>query len=244
MTTESFFALAVTSLIALFFGFIVSFAGYRFFLVLLPIWGFFYGFGFGAQAIQALLGDAFLASVTSWVVGFIFGAVFAVLSYLFYIFGVALIAGSLGYALGVGLLMAIGMQFGLIPWLVGIVVGVIFAVGAIVLNIQKYVVIVATSLLGAGIIVGTFLFMFGGLPSSTLTQNPVRYAIQTSPWWWIIFVVLAVLAIIAQLGSTRRLEVGTYDRLNEITGSTGPTGSTGATGSTGSAAGAPSQPGS
>ena len=61
MTNESFFALAIMALVALFFGFVFAFSGYRFFLVLLPIWGFFYGFGVGAHTIQALLGDAFLA---------------------------------------------------------------------------------------------------------------------------------------------------------------------------------------
>jgi hypothetical protein len=217
VTNESFFALVVTSLIAMFFGFIVSFGGYKFFLFLLPIWGFFFGFGFGAHSVQGLLGDAFLATVTSWVVGFIVGAVFAVLSYLFYLFGVALIAGSLGYALGVSLLLAIGLNYGFLAWLVGLTVGVVFAVGAIMLNIQKWVVIIATSLLGAGIIVGTFLFMFGGLPPETLVENPIRYVLQSSPFWLFIFFVLAGFGIVAQYASTRRLEVEAYDRLSEVT---------------------------
>ena len=54
-------------------------------------------------------------------------------------------------------------------WLVGIIAGLVFAVGVVLLNIQKYVVIAATALLGAGIIVGTFLFLFGGLPPAELT---------------------------------------------------------------------------
>jgi Domain of unknown function (DUF4203) len=220
VTSESFFALAISSIIAMFFGFIVGFGGYRFFLILLPIWGFFYGFGFGAHSVQALLGEAFLATITSWVVGFVIGALFAALSYLFYFFGVALIAGSLGYALGTSVMMALGMDFGFLPWLVGVIVGVVFAFGAIVLNIQKWVVIAATSLLGAGIIVGTFLFMFGGLPSAQLVQNPVRYVLQNSPLWLFVFLVLAILGVIAQYQTTRRLEVETYDRFAEMTGST------------------------
>ena len=125
MTTDSFFALMCGGLIALLFGLAVCFAGYRLFLVLLPIWGFFFGFGFGAQAVQAIFGDAFLATVTSWVVGFIVAALFAILAYLFYIFAVALIAGSLGYSVAVGLLTGIGMNFGLIVWLIGLVAAVV-----------------------------------------------------------------------------------------------------------------------
>src|SRR5215475_4857202 len=125
MTQESFFAVAIGAMIALFFGSLLLFGGYRFFLFLLPIWGFFFGFALGAQSVQALFGDAFLATVTSWAVGFIVALVFALLSYLFYFAAVAVIGGALGYTLAVGLLEAIGLNFGLIVWLVGIVVAVI-----------------------------------------------------------------------------------------------------------------------
>src|SRR5262249_28450475 len=70
MTTDSFFALMCMSLFAFLFGAILAFSGYRFFLFLLPVWGFFFGFGLGAQTIQAIFGTGFLSDVTSWVVGF------------------------------------------------------------------------------------------------------------------------------------------------------------------------------
>src|SRR3954466_3169465 len=102
MTNDSFFALMCMSLFALLFGSILAFSGYRFFLFLLPIWGFFFGFALGAETIQAIFGTGFLSDVTSWVVGFFAGLLFAVLSYLFYFAAVAILAGSLGYTLGVG----------------------------------------------------------------------------------------------------------------------------------------------
>jgi hypothetical protein len=217
MTTDSFFALMIVSLIALFFGFVMTFSGYRFFLFLLPIWGFFFGFGLGAEAIQALFGTGFLSNVTSWVVGFVVAAIFAVLSYLFYFIAVALLAGSLGYALGAGLMMAIGFDMGFIVWLIGIIVGIIFAVGTLVLNIQKWVIICATALLGAGVIVGTFLFLFGGLPPQQLVANPVAVALRTSPLWMITYLVLAGIGIIVQFQTTQRWEIESYNRWTEIT---------------------------
>ena len=96
------FELFCATMIALILGLIITFGGYRLFLALLPIWGFFFGFALGAQSLQALFGMGFLSSVTSWVVGFFVGAIFALLSYLFYAVGVALVAGGLGYALGAG----------------------------------------------------------------------------------------------------------------------------------------------
>jgi hypothetical protein len=204
MTTDSFFALAVIAVIALLFGSVVAFAGYRFFLVLLPVWGFFWGFGLGAQTVQALLGEGFLGTITSWAVGFVVALIFAALSYLFYFIGVGILAGSLGYTLGVGIVEAFGLDFGLLAWLVGVIVAIVFAVGTLVLNLQRWVIMVATALLGAGIIVGTFLALFGGLPSAELVQNPVRHALQTSPGWLLVFLAVAVLGFAAQLQGARR----------------------------------------
>jgi formate hydrogenlyase subunit 3/multisubunit Na+/H+ antiporter MnhD subunit len=100
----------------------------------------------------------------------------------------------------------------ILAWIVGIVVGVVFAIGVLALNIQKWVVLIATSVLGAGVIVGTFLFMFGGLPSAQLVQNPVRVVLQTSPFWAVVFLVIAVLGIVAQYQSTRSWNIATYNR--------------------------------
>ena len=217
MTSDSFFALMVGGIIALLFGSVLLLAGYRFFLFLLPILGFVFGFGLGAQAVQAIFGDAFLSTVTSWVVGFGVALVFAVLSYLFYFAAVAIVGGALGYALAVGLLQAIGLNFGFVVWLVGLVAAVVVGVGVLVLNVQKWVVILATAILGSGVIVGCFLFLFGG-PAAQVLQNPVRVALQASPWWTLAFVILAVVGIVGQFQTTKQFEVAAYDRSAELVG--------------------------
>jgi hypothetical protein len=218
MTSESFFALAIGGMLALLFGSLLLFSGYRFFLFLLPIFGFFFGFGLGAETVQALFGDGFLSTITSWVVGFGLALLFAVLSYVFYIVAVALVAGALGYSLGVGIMLALGFNFGLLAWMVGIIAAIIIGAGAIILNIQKYIVIVATAILGAGVIVGTFLFLFGGLPAPLVTANPVRVALQESTWWAIAYLILAAFGGFLQFESTRRFEVDAYNRSAELLG--------------------------
>ena len=160
MGTDSFLVVACAGLIGILFGLAVCFAGYRLFLILLPIWGFIFGLVLGAQTIQALFGVGFLSTVTSWVVGFIVGGVFAVLSYLFYMVAVAIIAGSLGYSIGVGLLLAIGMQMNFIVWIVGIVVAVVLVVVTFRFNLAKWVIIIATGILGAEVIIGSIVLMF------------------------------------------------------------------------------------
>jgi hypothetical protein len=214
MGGESFLALACAGLIGILFGLVLAFAGYRFFLILLPIFGFFFGLAFGAQAIQALFGQAFLATVTSWVVGFIVGLVFAVLSYLFYMVAVALIAGALGYAVTVGLVMAIGLPMGWLLWLIGVAVGVILAIVTLRFNIQKWVIIIATSILGAAAIVETMVLLFN--PAAQALANPVQVALKTSPFMVIVFLLVAVLGIIGQVRANRNFTLDSYNRWSSM----------------------------
>ncbi|HVG98486.1 MAG TPA: hypothetical protein VNK05_16375 [Chloroflexota bacterium] len=218
MTTEPFFAVAVTAALMLFFGVAVTFGGYRFFLVLLPIFGFLFGFGLGAQTVQALFGGGFLATVTGWLAGTALGAAFAITSYLFYIGAVALVSGALGYALGVGLMEAVGFDFGFLVWLVGMIAGAVLAIAVVMLNLQKWAIIVATSALGAGIIVGTLLFVFGELPPAQLVENPVRFVLQTSPFWLIVYLTVAVVGVVLQFQLNRHLEIRAYNRVASLTG--------------------------
>ena len=211
MVNESFFTFACAGLIGLLFGAALAFSGYRLFIFLLPLWGFFFGLALGAQTIQAIFGDAFLATVTSWVVGFIVALIFAVLSYAFYMFAVAIIAGSLGYALAVGLLTAIGLQMGLLVWIIGIVAAVALAIVTLVLNIQKWVVIVATAILGSATIFGTILVLFN--PVAQVLANPVRTMISSSPLMTILFLIVAGLGIYFQFASTRTVTIVEYNRM-------------------------------
>ena len=218
MTTDSFFAVMCGGMIALLFGLVLAFAGYRLFLILLPIWGFFFGFALGAQSIQALFGEAFLATITSWAVGFIVAVVFAVLAYLFYIAAVAIVSFSLGYSAAIGLLTALGLPLlgGFIAWLIAVVVGVALAFVVLRFNIQKLVIEFATAFLGAGAIVGVFVLLFGG-PAAQVLENPVKFVLNNSPFWLIVFLVLGIAGFVLQYLHNRSWEVQTYNRMSDTT---------------------------
>jgi len=196
------FQVLCVALVALIFGALVCFAGYRLFIVLLPFWGFFAGFALGAGALTQIFGYGFLSSVTSWVVGFVVGLIFAILSYLFYVIGVAIFAGSFGYALGTGLMYAIGFDPGFLPWLIGVVVAVIVALVTLLLNIQKWVIILISSLGGSAAIIGGFLLIFNRISLDALGMNPVREVIQGSLFWLVVFLILGVVGFIAQTRTT------------------------------------------
>lgn len=193
--------------IGIVFGLAALFAGYRLFLVLLPIWGFFAGFAIGAQALQALFGTGFLSEVTSWIVGLVVGILFAVLSYLFYLVGVAILAGSIGYALGAGIIFAISPNWNFLAFLVGIAVAIVVAALVILLNIQKWVIILLTSIGGAGAIIAGLLIMFGTISLADVGQNAIISYWRENWLWYLIGIVLVVVGFIAQARSTSQYNI-------------------------------------
>jgi len=193
------------ALFAMFIGAAFIFWGYRIFLVLLPIWGFFAGLWFGAQATALLFGSGFLVTTTGLFIGIITGLILAVLSYLFYFIGVGIIAAVAGYALGSGLMTAFGLSAGLLSALVGIVVAVVIAVLVLRFNVQKYVIILLTAIGGANAVVLGFLLAFnrielGGILSAGSAIQPV---IQESWFWAIVWAALAIVGIVIQIRTNR-----------------------------------------
>ncbi len=205
------FEIFCATMIGLLFGAFVCFAGYRFFLFLLPIWGFFFGFALGVQAVQALIGDAFFATVTSWAVGFVVALTFAVLSYLFYFIAVALIAGSLGYGLVVAIMGAIGIPFGFITWSLGLVVGIALAFVTLRVNLAKYVIIITTALGGAALAVGTLVLGVDGVQLATAATDPIRTMLQGHPFWTIIYLIMAVAGMFIQWRTGRMYTIEAYE---------------------------------
>jgi hypothetical protein len=200
------------AVIGLGFGFIIAFWGYKLLWVILPIWGFFAGFALGAQTIQIVLNEGFLASVTGLVVGFVVGAIFALFSYLFYFLAVALLAGSFGYGLTVSILTWVGMDLNFLVWLIGIVVAVAVAVIVLRFDIQKYAVIAITSITGTAVTIFVMLAAFGGLTPVELMVAPVLRAIDDSLLWFLYFVLLAAAGIYFQLQTNKAYEVEEYSR--------------------------------
>jgi len=102
------FILIILAIVALGLGLAFLTVGYRFFLFLLPVWGFMGGVWLGAEVTSVLFGEGFLVSVTGLIISIVTGLVLAVLSYFFYAVGVLLLGASFGYWLSASLLYAIG----------------------------------------------------------------------------------------------------------------------------------------
>ena len=153
-----FFQTVLVSLLLILLGLAMTFAGYRFFVILLPIWGFFAGFQFGATIFTNIFGEGFLRTVLSWVVGLLVAIFAAVLAYLFYAVAVVLLAGFVGYQLGAGIMTWIGLQEGFLTFLVGLIFALGIVALAIFLRLPKLLIIILSAFAGDGtILAGIFI---------------------------------------------------------------------------------------
>ena len=199
-------------LIGLLFASAVAFFGYRLLFLLLPMWGFFWGFGLGAQTIQALFGDAFLATVTSWVVGFVVALFAAVLSYLFFYIGVFLVATAIGYGVVVAILLWIGLDYGFLVWVLGLIAGIALGVVTIRFNLAKLVIIIGTALAGSAAAVGLLMMGVVGASVTNVLQNPVSFVLNAGGFIAILlFILMAAAAMYVQFTQNREYTYEAWD---------------------------------
>jgi hypothetical protein len=189
----------VIAIVAAVIGLAFAFGGWRFFLLLLPFWGFLVGFNVGTDAVSALFGDGTFATLTSWVVGLVFAVAFALFSYLYYYAAIALLGGAVGYAIGTSLWGIIGNEYGLIAFVIGLALGAVVAIAIIALNVPRLLVIVLTGLGGAAVVVAGWFILTGQMPTDNIQWTMVGKLIRDSWFWLIVWGVIAAAGILAQV---------------------------------------------
>lgn len=175
------------------------FVGYRFFRILIAIWGFFAGFNLGAGAMTALFNNAFLGTTTGIVLGLVIGVVFAALAYFFYYFAVVLLGASVGYSIGTGLMAAIGLNpSGFVSVIVGIAVAVVLALIILLFNLPKILIMVFTALGGAVAMLAGLLILLGQVKVAYLQYGDAVALVKASWFWSIVAIALAAVGFLAQ----------------------------------------------
>jgi hypothetical protein len=193
--------------IALLLGLAFVFSGLPLFRFLIPVWGFFGGFSLGMSVSTSLFGSNFLGGGIGLVVGLVLAILFAALSYFFFNIAVIILAATVGYWLGAGLMVLIGFNSGVLTVTVGIAVAVVAAIIALVGNFAKYFIVVVTAFGGATTAIAGILMMLHKIEPSALSLSISRVAINQSTLWTIVWVVLAVVGMGAQLRNAREYEM-------------------------------------
>ena len=189
-------------ILAIAIGAAVAFAGYKFFLFLLPLFGFVAGFWIGSAAIAELFGTGMLVDVTSWVVGAVCGVILAIGSYFFWYIAVVVLFGAVGFWLGDAVMTAITPDAGLLIFGVGLVVGAVRHRRHRA-PLPKWAVLALTALGGAGVAVSGVLLIFGTIDIAAIQDGPFAAAWAAGPMWAIITLVVAVAGFLAQDRSTK-----------------------------------------
>jgi hypothetical protein len=197
----------VVGIVAIVLGLVLVFAGLRFFFAALPILGFILGFLIGGAGVNAIFGDGVFSTITSWIVGFFLGLLFAAISYLWWYAGALLAAGSTGAALGTALVRAFGSDARWLIFLFAAIGFVLFIAIAFLLALPVYIVLVNTAFVGATVVIGGLLLVINKIDRADLGYGNVVAIINESWWWTIPMIVLAIAGIVSQLSAINSIHL-------------------------------------
>ena len=198
----------VLGLLALAVGAAFCFMGFRFFLILLPIWAFFMGFMFGVNGMHYLFGETFLSTAIGVFIGLFVGVFFAIISYLYYWVAVVLLGASVGYSIGLGFMAFLGNGGGLLAWTVAIVFAAVAAAIVVLLRVPRYLVIILTAFGGAFAVTSGVALILGRVPKEALDAGTVGMYVKDnlSILYIIVAIVLGVIGTSYQGRETQRME--------------------------------------
>ena len=179
-------------------GLVLCFGGAFALRIVFPIWGAFAGFAFGAGLVAGFADQSFLGTVLGWVLGLVFALIFAIFAYFSYAVAVVLVMASVGFAVGSGLVIALGVDWNWVAVLVGLVVGAVLGVAAVVVDMPMIVLVLISSLGGAIGIVGGLMLLTGAMESETFTRAELTSQISDDWWWYVLVVVLTVAGALFQ----------------------------------------------
>ena len=195
-------------ILALLLGAAFCFRGYLAMRVVIPLWGAFMGFFLGAGFMATITGDGFLATTAAWLVGIAVGLLFGLLAYTYYEISVVLSMALLGYSLGATIAAAIGITWSWVILVSGLAVGFLLALVALVADLPMTILTVLTALAGSSTIVGGVMLLVGAVDLADAQPSAVATELSDSPWWFALYIGLAIAGMVVQLRDTDRRRAG------------------------------------
>ena len=185
-------------ILAIIAGIAMLVAGQFVLRLMIPIWGFFAGFAFGAGLVADFSDERFLGTVLGWVLGLVFALVFAILAYLYYYVAIVIAMGAAGFAIGSGIVVALGIDWNWVAVLVGTAVGLVVALVSIFSNMPMIVLVIFSSFAGAVGVVGGVMLLVGSLNSADFTKGDFTNTVDNGWAWSLLLLVLAFVGILSQ----------------------------------------------
>ena len=165
----------------------------------IPIWGFFAGFAFGAGIVAEFADEHFLGTVLGWVLGLVFALIFALLAYLYYYVAIVLAMGAAGFAIGSGIIIAFGITWNWVAVLAGLAVGLLLGLVSAFANVPMLVLILIGSVAGAVAVTGGVMLLVGSLNSDEFSSGDFTDSVSNTFGWSALLLVLAIGGIVIQI---------------------------------------------
>ena len=188
----------ILGLLAIIAGGAMLVAGQFVLRLIIPIWGFFAGFAVGAGLVADLGNDRFLGTVLGWVLGLVLALVFAVFAYFYYYVAIVLAMGAAGFAIGSGIVVALGISWNWVAVLVGLVVGLLVGLVSVLTNVPMIMLVFIGSIAGAVGVTGGIMLLVGSLNSADFSRGDFTDTVSDSWAWSLLLLVLALGGIFVQ----------------------------------------------
>jgi Domain of unknown function (DUF4203) len=199
----------IIGLVALIIGLVLCFAGYRFFRIMIALWGLWIGFLLGSQVTTSYVTGG-SSGTLSLLVGIVLGIILALLAYTLYKLAVAILGAGVGYSIGTAIVAYLGYGNQSDAVLIGgIILAVIFALVILYFHLVKLLIMINTALGGASSIVMGLLLLLGVVQVQDLNSGLIGSFIKKSPIWSVTWLVLVVLGILIQAATARNHRVPT-----------------------------------
>ncbi len=201
----------IIGLLAIFIGAVFCFRGYLAMRLVIPLWGAFAGFVFGAGLVAAGSDDGFLRTGLAWIVGLGVALLFGLIAYLYYEIAVLLAMGSVGFVLGTSAMVALGIDWSWLIIVIGVLVGTLLAVAAIIADLPMVLLVILTALAGASAVVTGAMLLFGAVNTADFTQASITKELDDDWWWYVSYLVIAVAGLVAQLQTISSMRTSMRD---------------------------------
>lgn len=201
----------ILGLVAIAAGLLFCYAGFLAFRLVIPLWGGFVGFAFGAGLIASAADDGFLRTALGWLVGLGVALVFALLAYLYYEVAVVVAMGSIGFALGTSLMVAFDISWTWLVILAGVVLGVLLAAAAIAVDLPMVILVVLGALGGASAVTAGMMLLTGAVDTVDFTDDAATEQVDAGWWWYVVYGALAITGMLSQLRAAGELRRSTRE---------------------------------
>lgn len=194
----------LVALLSIFVGAGLLLSGYRAARFIIPLMGFLAGLSIGGAVIGNMADTPFLATALGIIVGLGTGLFLAVLAYLYYYVAVLILAGALGYWLGSGVLLMLGVNPGFLTAMLGLAGGLLVGGLAMIGDVPKYLLIILSAVAGAVVTVGGLMLLLHVIPLEVYSYTATHFAIANSFLWTVVTLVLLGVGIGFQASTTSR----------------------------------------